>query len=1145
MSNEIPLASSSFYSIGSASGSFYDSQFDMGLSGNIDPAQLELIHKRNILSMKTRQITELEAEIQQLIRIQSDQAKKLRATLKERDELQAKLEEAHKTFLQLAQMKNKENAPGSGLSSVSGLTDAVEFQTTANGSFLRCFLNDDGEYYEEVCQMLLKNDDPNMRNFTGVQIIDQIRQFLDIQEAVKTILDLEDVVEMSSTFENKIQALIGCKKVILWAFIESTSSFYSPTLSLVTDLETGLISECYQTQAKQIYSNPQQNKLYSDKIDANILNNAEHVLFCPVIKDKKFNWIIEVIDTVDSSGTPCPPSPNDIIIIDYFSKFINSFQMIQKLSFNTENNIVQKIFKETDDSFMSLYYTYGKAIAGVVGCEKMQVFFNDGDPNQLFRLGGNSITEDRKVSTIAEAGLTGAAFKQEKTISITVAKDSMFYEPNIDGEFPNSSFMAVPVKNAKDPVSCVIVARKKRIGTAFDENDETALRSFGQIAIASYLSEKSNQDDREEMRKAMHNQEYFSALLTIAKELSSILDLDILSSKIMSKAQQFLNADRCSLFIIDNDSQTLWSIVSNGNAGKIYVAMGEGIAGTVAATGKTINIPDAYSDSRFNPNVDKATGYRTRSILCTAIRNQKNEIIGVTQMINKKNGQPFNDTDVELIQAFNVFCGIALTNASIYKNALDNKHNMQAILNVLISISNSPTFQALIASITHNAKDLLNAKNIWMFYNDWTRNVLHPLHIPNAPDSVPRGDIAAFCVQTGGMINSYDPATDNRFNLEFAKAMVVSPRSILAVPIRDSGKQVIGVFVAVNKTVGARFSEKDEENAKIFSLLAGLSIERWKTKYPAAVIQESKPIESMIAADSLNNPYLPDNLKLFPPLNETAVSPEFNIVEYDEAQQFRFIIYYFETVGLLREFNIPIGKLIKLLRNVCSSYSQVPFYNWNNAINTLQMFICITFKTRLIGDFQPIELLATFYACICQHIACNNDEFKKVEDKLKIIYKTDTPFELFKCSKAIKAMHGTDCNILSNLTPEQAKDFWAIFRELVMCSSSKHYDILTILKSTECTMETDKGRLLYMKLILTISHFATYTRPTEIAFQWACALYISKNNEYDKSRIIQNQIDTYKQVYKPLLDALVQRLDGIEFLEETAQNIIQYLKSMK
>ncbi|HEU5394352.1 MAG TPA: ATP-binding protein, partial [Candidatus Methylomirabilis sp.] len=125
-------------------------------------------------------------------------------------------------------------------------------------------------------------------------------------------------------------------------------------------------------------------------------------------------------------------------------------------------------------------------------------------------------------------------------------------------------------------------------------------------------------------------------------------------------------ADRSSLFLVDREKKELWTKVAQGLATtELRVPLGTGIAGTVAVSGETVNIADAYADTRFNPEVDRKTGYRTRTILCLPMRDKAGDILGVFQVLNKREG-PFGKEDEEVLAAMASQAAIALENARLY-----------------------------------------------------------------------------------------------------------------------------------------------------------------------------------------------------------------------------------------------------------------------------------------------------------------------------------------------------------------------------------------------------------------------------------------------------------------------------------------------
>jgi putative ABC transport system ATP-binding protein len=113
-----------------------------------------------------------------------------------------------------------------------------------------------------------------------------------------------------------------------------------------------------------------------------------------------------------------------------------------------------------------------------------------------------------------------------------------------------------------------------------------------------------------------------------------------------------LNAERASLFLVEDDELVLRVAENLEEMGEIRIPLGTGIAGAVARSGEAIRIEDAYADSRFNPEVDKQTGFRTRSILCLPVKNMDGEVFAVAQLLNRRDEQPFDATDEQRFSEF-------------------------------------------------------------------------------------------------------------------------------------------------------------------------------------------------------------------------------------------------------------------------------------------------------------------------------------------------------------------------------------------------------------------------------------------------------------------------------------------------------------
>jgi len=132
--------------------------------------------------------------------------------------------------------------------------------------------------------------------------------------------------------------------------------------------------------------------------------------------------------------------------------------------------------------------------------------------------------------------------------------------------------------------------------------------------------------------------------------MSTIASLDDALATLLSITTREMGVDRCSLFLNDTRSDELYSRVAENIHDEIRFPNNAGIAGHVFTSGDGIIVLDAYADKRFNTDVDKATGYKTDSILCAPVKTPTGEIIGVAQALNKLDGS-FGQDDMELLEA--------------------------------------------------------------------------------------------------------------------------------------------------------------------------------------------------------------------------------------------------------------------------------------------------------------------------------------------------------------------------------------------------------------------------------------------------------------------------------------------------------------
>ncbi len=149
--------------------------------------------------------------------------------------------------------------------------------------------------------------------------------------------------------------------------------------------------------------------------------------------------------------------------------------------------------------------------------------------------------------------------------------------------------------------------------------------------------------------------------------VNSELDLEHIAQHVVAIATRLIGAERGSLFLLDPSKATLSSLVAQGlKAGALTLGVGDGIVGAVAATGRSILLDHPYEDPRFDPQVDHATGFTTRSLLTVPVKDRDGVLVAVLQLLNKKRGV-FGRDDVKFLAELGASFALALTTATLHR----------------------------------------------------------------------------------------------------------------------------------------------------------------------------------------------------------------------------------------------------------------------------------------------------------------------------------------------------------------------------------------------------------------------------------------------------------------------------------------------
>jgi adenylate cyclase len=317
-------------------------------------------------------------------------------------------------------------------------------------------------------------------------------------------------------------------------------------------------------------------------------------------------------------------------------------------------------------------------------------------------------------------------------------------------------------------------------------------------------------------------------LVEVADTVTQRLSLDHQLPRLIDLIVEALDAERASLFLHDADTGELFSRVAHGEGvSEIRISQSVGIAGSVFGSGVAEIIDDTYRDARFNPEVDRHTGYRTRNILCAPLRNRADQVIGVTQVLNKRSG-PFTTVDMALLEAISRHAASALEQAQMVERLEQARREELDLLAITEAISTELHLDTLLARIVAATTQLLDAERSTLFVYDPSTDELWSRVAEGTEQRQIRmpanAGIAGAAFASGDVLNIPDAYADPRFNRNFDRSSGFRTRNLLNVPVIDRTGERLGVVQVLNKR-GGQFTPVDIRRLKAFSAEIAVALE--------------------------------------------------------------------------------------------------------------------------------------------------------------------------------------------------------------------------------------------------------------------------------------------------------------------------------
>jgi adenylate cyclase len=317
-------------------------------------------------------------------------------------------------------------------------------------------------------------------------------------------------------------------------------------------------------------------------------------------------------------------------------------------------------------------------------------------------------------------------------------------------------------------------------------------------------------------------------LLRLSQKMAETESLDEALATFIEVAMAELDAERGTLFLNDPTTNELYSRVAQGGYHReIRILNSTGITGHVFTTGQSVIVDDAYNHPYFSKSVDDESGFTTKTMLCVPILTAKKEVMGVVDLLNKREGK-FTQRDLELLVAMTRQGTLALQSAQYIERMKRIRAQELEFMDIVSSVTSDIKIGSLLNKVMGEATRMLDAERSTLFLNDEKTGELWSelgqglsamqIRLPNTEG------IAGAVFTTGKTINIPYAYADLRFSPAFDKRTGYFTRSILCVPITNHSGKIIGSTQVLNKR-GGPFTSEDEARLKAFTAQISIALE--------------------------------------------------------------------------------------------------------------------------------------------------------------------------------------------------------------------------------------------------------------------------------------------------------------------------------
>ena len=861
-------------------------------------------------------------------------------------------------------------------------------------------------------------------------------------------------------------------------------------------------------------------------------------------------------------NSPKSFTPNNLILAQYLSVIVKELTT-DKLGVNPSQN-ESKRYKTLQLWCKQVFTVANSARAKqILSKSVLQQQYQETNINFMVQTALQLICE----LTNSEDARVLFKFKEEFIQYTTKDKQIAFLEDREIDLFEESLRKMTPVTLLKiwDFENMVVYPSKTEetslIIQAWNKKDETLVFYSGYTKEDEAFIKQLARVMHPALDSSFHNsEEGLSAFRQGIRNFASNLNTHSFVKAIRSAAQKLLDSDRATVFMREGNSLVVKSQGIEHEIPVDYeVPVGKGIAGYVAQTGQTENIKDAYSDSRFNPEMDILTGYRTSTILCMPVLSMCGDVIAVLQMINKKNGY-FDKADEETLEVFSEMVSVILQNWELFRVTIDEKTRLKNIMNSLgnyimllssdgkLEYFNKPFEEILgvpekVAKtyhysswLRHNRQMVVDITNVFQnTQKKISRNSQYILNVPLKTRSL--RNVKGSLLESKKSVFNYTIAALHDYGSVEIEGVVIILEDASAIEelhskfkamqneictLTNPIKTETSLHKCINKLSVIMSSLKhDSETAtqlkEVMKILKSGNLNRTTVKLP----KEFKDLESDLTGrlkeyteESYTTQTVISSSIKISSQKLTAVNPSvlrnWSLDLFGIEDHFPYVSSMLEDFGLLNEFSIQQEKLFHFYTAVKEGYElyQNPFHNFYHGVSVMHASYYLIACTNALEHFTSHEVLAILVASLCHdvgHTGRNNAFEINSRSPLAINYNDKSVLENYHSSLTFKILEKADCNIFEDLGSAMFKSIRKLILECILNTDmALHFKLISnmnqrlgdIEESPLGTRETDSESM--SAFLVHCSDLAHPTKNFNLFSKWSNLVCIEFSNQYEE-----------------------------------------------